>query len=116
MRTFVAAGMRQEINDQDRRCEPGEYNHLERTRDAANSNVRGEACERRQTAKQPRSNKGAMTRRRQCVLLRRRVHQRVDITPYWREETHGPCHTSCRDRRAPDLAFETLGYRRLSER
>ena len=34
-------------------------------------------------------------------LLRRRVHQRVDVIPHWREETHGSCLTSCTNRRAP---------------
>jgi hypothetical protein len=57
-----------------------------------------------------------MARRRQRILLRRRVHQRIDITPYWCEETHGPCNTSRRNRRAPKLACETLGDSQLSER
>src|SRR5262249_47995354 len=98
------------------RCEPREYGHLERARDAANDDVHGEARQRGQTAEQARGNEGAMARRHQCVLLGRGVHQRVDIAPYWREETHGPCHTSRRNSRSPNLAFETLGYSRLSER
>jgi hypothetical protein len=31
-----------------------------------------------------------MPRRRQRILLRRRVDQRFDIIPYWREEAHDP--------------------------
>ena len=32
-----------------------------------------------------------MARRRQRILLRRRMHQCIDIVPYWREKTHRPC-------------------------
>jgi hypothetical protein len=37
----------------------------------------------------------------QRILLRRRVHQSVNVIPHWREEAHGSCPTSCTSRRAP---------------
>ena len=116
VRAFIAAGARQVIDDQDGRREPGEDADLERSRHAANDDIDGKTCQRGKTAEQTRGNEGAMARRRQRILLRRRVHQRIDIIPYWREETHGPCHTSRRNRRAPKLACETLGHSQLSER
>ena len=107
--TFMATGAREEIDDQDRRSEPRKYANLERGRHPTNDDVDGKACQYGQTAEQTRSNKGAMAGGSQCILLRRRVHQRIHITPYWCEETHGPCHTSYPNRRVPNLAFGTLG-------
>ena len=76
MRALVAAGARQEIGDQDRRDQPGEHQHFERARHAAQREIDRERGERDQAAEQPRRDEGAMARRRQRVLLRRRMHQR----------------------------------------
>ena len=95
VRALVAAGARQEIGDQDRRHQPGEHADFERARHAAQGDIDRESGERGEAAEQARRNEGAMARRRQRILLRRRMHQRIDIVPHWREETHGPCLTSC---------------------
>jgi hypothetical protein len=56
-----------------------------------------------------------MTRRRQRILLRRRVDQRFDIIPDWREEAHDPvARPLCR--RAPLVLSGDRVRRRLNER
>ena len=100
MRALVLAGAREEIGDQDRRDQPGEDHHLERARHAAHDQIDRERGERGEAAKQARRDEGAMARRRQRVLLRRRMHQRVDIIANRREQSHVPLHVRlCR--RAP---------------
>ncbi len=91
VRALVAAGARQEIGDEDRRHQPGEDDDFEQARHAAEGEIDRKARERGEAADQPRRNEGAMARRRQRIVLRRRMHQGIDIVPHWREETHGPC-------------------------
>ena len=101
VRALVTAGAREEIGDQDRRHQPAEHAEFERARHAAQGDIDREAGERGKAAEQARRDEGAVARRRQRVLLRRRMHQRVNVVPHWREETHGSCLTSCTNRRAP---------------
>src|SRR5664280_2316414 len=101
VRTYVTAGAREEIGDHDRRHQPAEDAEFERTRHPAHGDIDRKAGKRCKAAEQARRDEGAVARRRQRILLRRRVHQGVDVIPHWREETHGSCHTSCTHRRAP---------------
>ena len=106
MRAFITAGAREKISDQNRRNQPGEHADFEHARNAAQNDIGREAGKRGKAAEQARCNEGAMARRGQRILLRRRVHQRVDVVPHWREETHGPCLTSLTD--APLFREEIL--------
>ena len=101
MRAFVAAGARQKISGEDRHHEPGEYHQLDRARRAAGEQIDRKRGQRDDAAEEPRRNKGAMARRRQRILLRRRVHQRSDIIAYWREEAHVPTHVRPLPTRSP---------------
>ena len=87
---FVAAGARQKVSGEDRHHEPGKDHQLDCGRRAAREEVNRERRQRDDAAKEPRRDKGAMPRRRQRILLRRRVNERLDIIPYWREEAHDP--------------------------
>src|SRR6478672_2388528 len=113
MRSLIVPGARQIASNEDRHREPGENPDLERRRDPANDDVQRQAGDGAKTCEKTWSNEGAMTRQRQRVLLRRRMHQRVDITPYRREKAHGPVSRLC-NRRAPN-SLQTLGHSRLSE-
>ena len=115
VRALVTAGAREEIGDQDRRHQPGEHADFERARHAAKGDIDRKARERGKAADQARRNEGAVARRRQRILLRRRVHQRIDIVPHRREETHGPCRTSLTTD-APLFRDGKSSQTRLSER
>ena len=78
---LVLAGARKEIGDEDRRDEPGEDHHFEQARHAAQRQIDREGGKRDQAAEQARRDEGAMARGRQRILLRRRMHQRIDIVP-----------------------------------
>ena len=108
MGAFVAARARQKIGNQDWRNQPAEDADFERARYAAKSDVDRKARKRDKAAEQARRNEGAMTRRRQRIVLRRWMHQSVDVVPHWCEETHSPCLTSCRTRRAPFFVDKIL--------
>jgi hypothetical protein len=77
---------------------------LDVARHTTKSEVNGEACERGKAAEQSRRNADAMARRRQRIVLSRGVHQDVDITPYWREKTHGPCPHVLPEQTRPSFA------------
>jgi hypothetical protein len=53
-------------------------------------------------------------RRRQCILLRRRMDERLDILPYWREQAH-VLDARPFDRRAPLILWPDRVRRRLNE-
>ena len=91
MGAFVLAGAREKIGDQNRCDQPGKDHHLEQARDAAHAQIDRERRQRDHAAEQPRRDEGAMARRRQCILLRRRMNQAVEVVPQRREQTHDPC-------------------------
>ena len=97
MRALVVAGARQVIGDQDRRDEPGEHDDFERARHAAQGEIDRQRGERQQAAEQPRRDERAVARGRQRVVLRRRMHQRVD-------HTRGSARTGPRHSSTPDVA------------
>ena len=90
MCALVAAGARQKISREDRRDEPGKHHQFDRARRAAHDQIDRKRRQRDDAAEQPRRDEGAMTRRRQRILLRRRMHQRLDIVSYRREQAHVP--------------------------
>ena len=94
VRAFVTAGARQKIRRQYRRHQPGEHHQLDRSRSAAREQINRKRRQRGNAAQQAWRNEGAMARRRQRVLLRRRMHQRLDIIPHRRDEAHCPDGTS----------------------
>ncbi len=55
-----------------------------------NRDIDGKAREGRKASDQAWRDEGTMASRRQRILLRQRMHQRIDIAPHWCEETHGP--------------------------
>ena len=115
MRALILAGAREEIGDQDRRDQPGEHDHFEHARHAAQADIDRERGQRHQAAEQPRRDERAMARRRQRVLLRRRMDQRVDILANRCERTHASWHVR-RCRRAPLIEWADRVRTRLSER
>ena len=115
MRALILAGAREEIGDQDRRDEPGEHDHFEHARHAAQADIDREGGERHEAAQQPRRDERAMARRRQRILLRRRMDQRVDIVANRCEEAHVSWHVR-RCRRAPLVDGADRVRTRLSER
>ena len=64
-----------------------QFDHARR---AADKQIDRERRQRDDAAEQTRRDKGAMPRRRQHILLRRRMHQRFDIIAYRREQAHVP--------------------------
>ena len=101
MRAFVAAGARQKICAQNRRDEPGEYQEFDHARRAANEQIDRKRRQRDHAAEQARRDKGTMPRRRQHILPRRRMNQRLDIIAYWREQAHVPDARPLRETRSP---------------
>ena len=90
MRALVAAGARQKISDQDRHDQPGKSEQFDRARRAADQEIDRERRQRDDAAEQSRRDESAMPRRRQHVLLRRRMDQRFNIITYRREQAHFP--------------------------
>ena len=88
VRAFVLAGARQVIGGQDRRHQPGEHDHFEHARHAAHRDVDRERRQRDHAADQARRDEGAMARRRQRIVLRRRMHQCVQIVADRFEQAH----------------------------
>src|SRR6185295_3007427 len=60
-----------------------------------------EGGERDQAAEQARTDKGAVARGRQRVLLNRRMNQRVDVLSNRSEQTHVPAHARRPGTRSP---------------
>ena len=92
MRSLIEAGARQIISNQDRGREPGENPDLERRRHPANDDVHRQTRDGEELPKRRGAIKSAVTRSRQRILLRRRMHKCVDITPYRREKLTVPSH------------------------
>src|SRR5271156_1174507 len=90
MRAFVTTSAGQKIGGEDLYGEPRKDEQLKRTRRAANEEIKRKRRQRDHAAQKPRCDKGAVPRRRQCILLRRRMDERLDILPYWREQAHVP--------------------------
>ena len=67
MRTFILPGARQVIGGEDRQHQPGEHQHFERTRHAADRDIKRQRRQRDDAAQQPRRDESAMTRRRQRI-------------------------------------------------
>ena len=88
MGAFVLPGARQVIGREDRQHQPGEHQHFKHARHATHGDIDRERRERHDAAQQPRRDEGAMTRRGQRVVQRRRVHQRIDIVADRLEEAH----------------------------
>ena len=116
MCALVAAGAGQKIGGQNRRHEPGKYHEFDRARRAARNQVDRKRRQRDNAAEQPRRDEGAMTRRRQRILLRRRMHQRLDIVSYRREAGPRSHRTPDFARRAPLFLWRDRVRRGLSER
>ena len=114
MRAFVAPGARQEIGDQDRDHEPGEYRDFERARHARAREIDRKRRERDQRAEQPRRDEGAMPRRGQRILLHGRMDKAVDIVAKRPDEAQGNHAPAYRPTHSPFTA-DRVG-RRLSER
>ena len=100
MRALIAAGTGQIVRDQDRNDEPGESDHFDRARRAADQEIGGKAGERDDAAEKARRNESAMARRGQHVALRGRMDQRVNIVTYRRKQAQFPLHARL-SRRAP---------------
>src|ERR1700730_10923600 len=94
MRALISAGSREEKGGEERGHEPCKDEEFDAARRASNEQINRERCQRDNASEQTRCDKSAMPRRRQRVLPRRRVDERFDIIPYWREEAHGIQHTS----------------------
>ena len=98
---LILPGAREEIGDENRRDQPGEDQNFEQARHAAHGQVDRKCGERDQAAEQPRRDEGPMARGRQRVLLRRRMHQGVDIVSDRSEQTHVPVHARRFGTRSP---------------
>ena len=101
MRALIAAGARQKISGENRRNEPGKDQELDHARRAADEQIDRKRRQRDNAAEQTRRDKGAMARRGQHILLRRRMHQRLDIIAYWREQAHVPSARPALQTRSP---------------
>ncbi len=103
VRAFVLPGARQVIGGEDRQHQPGEHQHFERARHAAQSDIDRKCRERHDAAQKPRRDEGAMTRRGQRIAERRRMHQRIDIVADRLEQAHAYQRTPVFCGRAPLL-------------
>ena len=115
MGAFVLPGARQVIGGEDRQHQPGEHQHFERARHAAHGDIDRKRRERDHAAQQPRRDEGAMARRGQRVVQRRRMHQRIDIVADRLEQAHVVQRTPVFCGRAPLVCCRIVSERHLNE-
>ena len=104
MGALVAPGAREEIGGEDRNDEPGEHDQLDRARRAARSEINRKRGQGDDAAEQARRDEGAMPRRGQRILLRRRMHQRLNIARTGANRPTIPTHARLCRRAPPFLS------------
>jgi hypothetical protein len=115
MRALVPTGAGKKIGGENRHNEPSKDHQLDCARRTASKQINWKRGQRDDAAKQPWRDECPMTRRRQRILLRRRVDQRFNIISQRREQAHVPNARPASQTRSPFSMVDRV-RRRLSER